>query len=63
MIFQKIGFLLPEDAPDAQYNKSNKGSILQSSIEFIKTLEAQIAFYQSRVGELEAELRLSGYHS
>jgi hypothetical protein len=57
-IIQKIGFLLPNDTPEGKYNKSNKGSILQSSIEFIKSLEDQIAQYQSQVAQLEAELRL-----
>ncbi|CAO3657933.1 unnamed protein product [Umbelopsis ramanniana] len=55
---QKIGFLLPDDTPEGRYNKSNKGSILQSSIEFIKSLEDQVAQYQSQVAHLEAELRL-----
>ncbi|KAG2185011.1 hypothetical protein INT43_000924 [Umbelopsis isabellina] len=53
---QKIGFLLPDETPDGLYNKSNKGSILQSSIEFIKSLEEQITFYQSRITQLEADL-------
>jgi hypothetical protein len=56
--WQKIGFLLPDDTPEGKYNKSNKGAILQSSIEFIKALEDKIAQYQSQVAQLEAELRI-----